>query len=152
MNVVLVLILGALGGLAREYIQDIGVVGTLLVNLLGMFAAGMVTALMDNRKLTERMHTVVTIGFIGSFTTYSSFMTDTVQISRSNILIALIYVLGTVFSGFVLFGSGSRLMRFWVHIGSAEQPDTHQQQSANDGQTFAKPREHTMLRQVDGQE
>ena len=47
--------------------------GTLLVNLLGCFALGLVAQLASSTSWSPELRAAVTVGFLGGFTTYSSF-------------------------------------------------------------------------------
>lgn len=47
--------------------------GTMLVNLLGCFVFGIVWALFGKGQLSEDMRLILLVGFLGGFTTFSSF-------------------------------------------------------------------------------
>ncbi len=56
--------------------------GTLAVNVVGSFAIGFVLALFAARgqiEMDSRARTVITVGFLGGFTTYSAFAVETVS-------------------------------------------------------------------------
>ncbi len=58
--------------------------GTLLVNLIGCFSAGLLLALFDKSTLlngTARL--MILIGFMGAFTTFSTFILDTGQLMQA---------------------------------------------------------------------
>ncbi|MBI3811742.1 MAG: fluoride efflux transporter CrcB [Nitrospirae bacterium] len=82
---------GALGTFARYGLS--GVVqracgasfpcGTLAVNILGCFLFGLVWSLAEDRLLIRgEVRTVILIGFMGAFTTFSSFAFETAQLLR----------------------------------------------------------------------
>lgn len=57
--------------------------GTLAVNLAGCFALGWFSRwALDNPRIFPRFRTAVSTGFIGSFTTFSTFSVETVQLFR----------------------------------------------------------------------
>lgn len=57
--------------------------GTMAVNLAGCFLAGLVTALWEERGLfSGETRTVVMVGFMGAFTTFSSFILETGSLAR----------------------------------------------------------------------
>lgn len=82
-------IAGALGALARYGLGlAIGAVwtnafpiGTLVINLIGSFLLGWMTHfLFRTGKLTPQVVTAVGTGMIGSFTTFSTFSVETIQL------------------------------------------------------------------------
>ncbi len=91
-KIALLALAGALGTLARYGISTaVARVsgsefpwGTLAVNVLGCLAAGLLLALFDARSdsLTHH-HTILMVGFLGSFTTFSAFMADTGDLIQS---------------------------------------------------------------------
>lgn len=89
MTALLVAIFGALGCLSRYLLSDwvYGVLGrgfaygTLAVNVLGAFLIGFVmeTALRGT-LITAELRTGLTIGFLGGFTTFSTFSYETFKL------------------------------------------------------------------------
>lgn len=82
----LVAVAGAFGTLAR-YVLSVGIQrvagddfpwGTLLVNVIGCFLFGLVWSLANERLVINREVQVVLLGgFMGAFTTFSTFIFDT---------------------------------------------------------------------------
>jgi CrcB protein len=59
--------------------------GTLVVNLVGCFLFGLVWALAEYRlAISAELRTIVLIGFMGAFTTFSSFAFETSQLFRDS--------------------------------------------------------------------
>lgn len=59
--------------------------GTLAVNVLGCFLFGAVWSLAESRAgISAEVRTVVLIGFMGAFTTFSSFAFETAQMVRDS--------------------------------------------------------------------
>ncbi len=57
--------------------------GTLVVNMIGCFLAGAFWSLAQNRvNISGEMRTIVLIGFLGAFTTFSAFMLETGHLLR----------------------------------------------------------------------
>jgi CrcB protein len=54
--------------------------GTLIVNLVGSLALGLVAQLATNGTVTPELRTVIGVGLIGGFTTYSSFNQETLTL------------------------------------------------------------------------
>jgi CrcB protein len=110
---------GALGSVAR-YAVSLGAVrflgagfpwGTLLVNVAGSFAIGLLAALVtaDGRPaLGGDARAFVMIGILGGFTTFSSFSLETLDLARSGALgaaavnagLSLSFCLAAVWLGF----------------------------------------------------
>lgn len=97
---------GAAGTLSRHYV-GVGMRrfggdklpwGTFTVNVLGSFIIGLVMAAFITRgELDSRVRMAITIGFLGGFTTYSSFAYETVTLlERREVTMAVIYVFGTL--------------------------------------------------------
>jgi len=114
MNILIVFIFGFLGGLARfeinEYLPKVGdfPLATLIVNLLGCYLfTFLVKNYMVARHSNSKLILGIGTGFIGAFTTFSSFMLD-----ADNLLIAhdylglMTYVLLSVVGGLIFAGLG----------------------------------------------
>lgn len=118
---------GALGALCRYGIGQLlsGVrlfsmpLGTLAVNLAGCFLLGLLTAAIERHVMlpwfTEQqlkgLTLLLTVGFCGAFTTFSTFSSETVKAVEAGLLWqSLVYVLASVGIGFVLFWCGRHLL------------------------------------------
>src|SRR5436190_8662358 len=85
MMVVWVMVAGGLGSGARYLVgqwanQAIGAsfpYGTLIVNLVGCFLLGAVVQLSSSGSWTPELRAAIAAGFLGGFTTYSSFNQET---------------------------------------------------------------------------
>lgn len=104
-NLVMVAFGGALGASAR-YLTGIGIVrllghtgfplGIVTVNILGSFVMGVFVTLAAHRGLTH-LSPLVATGFLGGFTTFSSFSLETVTLwERGEAGLAALYVLLSV--------------------------------------------------------
>ena len=89
--------------------------GTLAVNLLGCFAIGFLAVLAEEKFLlgpTARMFLM--IGFCGAFTTFSTFIFETSNLTKSGeTLYALVNVLLSVTLGFLIFRLGVMFARIF---------------------------------------
>lgn len=97
---------GALGTLAR-YLAGEGArralgdgwpYGTMLVNVLGSFIIGYAMVHFSMRgQMASHLRMAITIGFLGGFTTYSSFAHETVTLMQNDRMTAAAgYVAGTL--------------------------------------------------------
>jgi fluoride exporter len=84
---------GALGALARHGVNHLVharllttrfPVATILINLIGCFAIGVLAGLVASERLALRLHwrEFVFVGLLGGFTTFSTFGLDTLLLSR----------------------------------------------------------------------
>ena len=111
MNILLVFAGGGLGAVARYLLQ--GAVyrftgtgfpyGTIVVNVLGCFAIGLLMSSMEERFLASpSLRIFLTIGILGGFTTFSSFSYETMALIREgdilsggiNIIVSVVTCLG----------------------------------------------------------
>jgi Integral membrane protein possibly involved in chromosome condensation len=63
--------------------------GTLVVNMLGCFLFGFLWAYIGSRALPDPARIILLVGFVGSFTTFSSFIFDSFLLSDSRLSLAL---------------------------------------------------------------
>ncbi len=74
-----------LGGLVQRLCQGAFPWGTMAVNSLGCLVFGFVWTLAQGRlNLSPEARTIVLVGFVGSFTTFSTFVFETEQLLADN--------------------------------------------------------------------
>jgi CrcB protein len=91
--------------------------GTFLINISGSFALGILGALVAQKVSpgSEAMRLALGVGFLGAFTTFSTFEFEThVLLEHSSWLLATAYVLGSVFVGLLAVRAGIFLGRAWL--------------------------------------
>ena len=119
----LIALFGAFGTVARfsvvqitpKIFQSTFPIGTLVVNLLGCFLIGLFSGILDTKfiAIDENFKNYITIGFLGGFTTFSSFSQDFFNlVNNSNYLFAFIYIFISVFFGLLMFYLGDK----FIHI------------------------------------
>jgi len=110
MRVVLVLVGGALGALARYSLggvvaERMGIgfpYGTFVINITGSFALGIIAVLTTERALIHpEWRTFLGIGFLGAFTTFSTWQYETFRlIEEGNWVGGLMNIGGSILVGF----------------------------------------------------
>ena len=104
-------VLGALGALARFRVaaavtaraaRDFPA-GTFLVNVTGCFGLGLLTGL----SLTSGLMFVLGTGFLGSYTTFSTWMVETLRLGEDGEWFLLyMYLVGSMLAGLAAAGAG----------------------------------------------
>ena len=111
-----VAVAGALGALAR---YGIGVafgprqtnsfpVATFLINVSGSFVLGLLAVLLTERfVVSTSLRTSLTVGFLGAYTTFSTFSLETFRLMDDGALaLAAVYVGGSVLLGLLAAYAG----------------------------------------------
>ena len=73
-------------------------IGTLLINVLGSFLIGLLVSYMQNSNISENIFKYfLIIGLLGSFTTFSAFSIETLELFRQEkIILSFIYVISSI--------------------------------------------------------
>jgi CrcB protein len=123
-KVVYILLGGAIGTYLRYAVSGYSYklldwtfpVGTLMVNLLGSFAIGLLWGIFESTNLSPNIRVFLFIGILGGFTTFSSYMLETLNLYRdgemrlaifnllANNILGLIMVIGGFFLSKLLVG------------------------------------------------
>ena len=75
-----------LGGLMQERFNSNFPAGTFAVNMIGSFLFGVVWSLAEERLvISNEARIVILTGFMGAFTTFSTFMFDTAVLMRDSL-------------------------------------------------------------------
>lgn len=115
---------GALGALCRHSCSVLALrllgagfpYGTLFVNVLGSaFMGGIATFFVEKHTLTHPVALFLMVGFLGSFTTYSSFTLDTLNLFlNSQAHLAIINILLNLFLCISFVGIGMLLTNYFL--------------------------------------
>jgi CrcB protein len=82
----------------------------MVVNVVGSFALGFVLMWLQSLAPSPQIRQLVAIGFLGSFTTFSTFSYEAVALLRSDQLVrAGAYALGSVTTGLIAVIAGAAL-------------------------------------------
>lgn len=74
----------AVGRLAIHYLGPTTVLGTFLVNITGSFALGLFLALaLQSGSIPANLRLLVAVGFLGGYTTFSTFSFETLQLIQA---------------------------------------------------------------------
>jgi len=99
--------LGAAGGalcrwwvvlLMQRYLGTSYPWATLLVNALGSLVLGfLVVYFLERSHLSDTLRLLLTVGFLGSFTTFSTFSVETVRLmEQGSVLLSFVHTMGSV--------------------------------------------------------
>ena len=120
--VVAVAVAGALGALLRWGVDEwfeghsgLFPWGIFVVNVSGAFLVGFLVTWMEPRfEDVTRLRTGVLVGFLGAYTTFSTFSLDTYRLlDAGHVGTALANALGTLALGLVAVWAGIRLAQAW---------------------------------------
>lgn len=124
MTWILVGVAGATGAISRYAIGlAIGPrqfpFATLLINVTGSFLLGLVLTLGLQDRLSPQTTTALAVGFLGAYTTYSTFAYETFTLGRTDrVWAAALYVGLSVAAGVAAASLGYRVgsgLRLWCH-------------------------------------
>ncbi|EMT46132.1 MULTISPECIES: CrcB family protein [Anoxybacillus] len=80
--------------------------GTLLVNYIGSFFLGALTAYVGKRKVAEWLRLAIGTGFCGGLTTMSTFSKETLILWNGHVALAASYVIASLCGGLFLCYAG----------------------------------------------
>jgi CrcB protein len=94
---------------------------TFTVNITGSFAIGLVLVLLTERFPVARVaRPLIVTGFLGGYTTFSTYMVDTIQLVRlHDYLTGGVYVTASTLAGTAAVIMGALLARFLIRLDHA---------------------------------
>lgn len=127
LNCLIVFIGGGLGALCRYLVSLMFMIeslssvnqkamGTIFVNIIGCFLIAIVDGLLKKYHINLFYHSQLRLlfitGFLGGFTTYSSFLFDIFNYADNhNLMIAGLYLFASIFLGILSFCAGLYLIK-----------------------------------------
>ena len=116
-NILLVGIGGFTGSIARylvyvfieKRLTSYFPLSTFVVNIMGSLILGIIAALVFKNHINESMRLLLAIGFCGSFTTFSTFAYENLQLLNQKPLMALSYTAASLVLGIFLTYCGFEL-------------------------------------------
>jgi CrcB protein len=124
MKYLLFIALGGAGGAVSRYLVANWVhglwegklpMGTLLVNMLGSFAIGVIYVLIERQVVHPDWRGVLMVGFLGAFTTFSTFSLEAIGLFETgHTLHALGYMLASAVLCVLMAGMAIQLTRVLV--------------------------------------
>ena len=102
------------GGWAADRFGTVFPYGTFLINMSGSFAIGLCVALFAERMVSPNWRLFVTVGFLGGYTTFSSYSYEALRLIEDGAyLLALSYLFGSPILGLVGCWAGVVIGRFF---------------------------------------
>jgi len=93
----------SLSGLAQRWTEGTFPLGTLIVNMVGSFIIGLLWGLWEDSQIKSNTRTFIFVGVLGGFTTFSSFMLESLNLYRDgDVKLALFNILVHNILGIVL--------------------------------------------------
>lgn len=96
-----------LDGFVQDRVEGVFPWGTWVINVTGSFVLGLIAGLALYRGLDETPRVVIGIGFIGSYTTFSTFMFETARLFEDGSRFeGLLNLAGTLAAGLLAAAAG----------------------------------------------
>jgi fluoride exporter len=104
-----------LTGFCREWFGTTFPYGTFLINLSGAFVMGLFsTYIMKHTEVSAELRLLVAVGFLGSYTTFSTYTLDTSLLLKGGSLgQGFFYWIGSAVLGWIGLEGGSAIAQRW---------------------------------------
>lgn len=120
-NIIMVALGSCCGGVLRwlvsQFFQKFSFyhypLGTFTVNVIGCFCIGLFYALFEKYNIgNQSVRLFLTVGFCGSFTTFSTFINENISLlQNNNYVVSLIYLCLSIFLGMAAMLLGAYIVR-----------------------------------------
>lgn len=120
-NIIMVALGSCCGGVLRwlvsQFFQKFSFyhypLGTFTVNVIGCFCIGLFYALFEKYNIgNQSVRLFLTVGFCGSFTTFSTFINENISLlQNNNYVVSLIYLCLSIFLGMAALLLGAYIVR-----------------------------------------
>ncbi len=108
----------AVGGVSSRFSNGVFPVSTLVVNVTGSLAIGFLWGFFDRFEIAPGIRSFLLIGFLGAYTTFSTFSLETFNLMRDGeYRIALINVVLSVSAGIVAVFAGYVASKILMNMG-----------------------------------
>ena len=110
----------ALGAVSRFYVGqqiEMFAYATFTVNMVGSFSLGIVSQIVSVHREKKWLKFGVGIGFLGSFTTFSTFMVDFYRLIDKDVFIAFTYIFLTLLFGLLFAYVGIAITKKALKLG-----------------------------------
>lgn len=105
---------GALRYLISKYLK-FSIMGsfplaTFTVNVLGCFLIGLFTGLFNNSSISHEVKTLLTVGFCGGFTTFSTFTNENFLLGKGgDMMMSIVYIVASLLVGLLALWGGYKV-------------------------------------------
>ena len=107
----------SMSGLACRMVNSVFPWGTIVVNLTGSFAIGLLWGFFEIQNISSNMRNFIFIGILGGFTTFSTYALESLNLFRDGeIKLAMTNMLISNICGLILVFAGFMLSKFIINL------------------------------------